>query len=95
MQTFSKDWGDTAGDLLAALTLEHRECYDYRDFLRHFAVWGEEICPDDDSFDYIFYTYGMDHYKNMPLIEPLEYKDVKKIDEFVIAIDTSQSCPRK
>ncbi|MBB5263619.1 putative metal-dependent peptidase [Catenibacillus scindens] len=93
MQTFSKDWGDTAGDLLAALTLEHRECYDYRDFLRHFAVWGEEICPDDDSFDYIFYTYGMDHYKNMPLIEPLEYKDVKKIDEFVIAIDTSQSCP--
>ena len=54
---------------------------------------GEEIVPDDDSFDYIFYTYGLEHYKNMPLIEALEYKDVKKIDEFVIAIDTSESCP--
>lgn len=27
----------------------------------------------------------------MPLIEPLEYKDVKRIKEFVIAIDTSGS----
>lgn len=32
-----------------------------------------------------------DMYKNMPLIEPLEYKDVKAIKEFVIAIDTSGS----
>ena len=30
-------------------------------------------------------------YKNMPLIEPLEYKEVKKIRDFVIAIDTSAS----
>ena len=30
-------------------------------------------------------------FKNMPLIEPLEYKEVKRIREFVIAIDTSGS----
>lgn len=93
MQTLSKDYGDASGDLLVNLKHLNRETYDYREFLRQFAAWGEEIVPDDDSFDYIFYTYGLDHYKNMPLIEPLEYKDVKKIDEFVIAIDTSQSCP--
>ena len=29
---------------------------------------------------------------NMPLIEPLESKEVKKIEEFVIVIDTSMSC---
>ena len=28
----------------------------------------------------------------MPLIEPLEYKEEKKIEELVIAIDTSESC---
>ena len=39
----------------------------------------------------IFYTYGLELYENMPLIEPLEYKDVKRIREFVIAIDTSGS----
>lgn len=93
MQTFSSDYGDVAGDMLVRLTLENRERCDYRAFLRQFAAFGEEIRTDEDSFDYIFYTYGLDHYKNMPLIEPLEYKDVKKIDEFVIAIDTSQSCP--
>lgn len=93
MQTISSQYGDMAGDLLACLELEHRERYNYRDFLKHFAAWGEEIVPDEDSFDYILYTYGMEHYKNMPFIEPLEYKDVKKIDEFIIAIDTSESCP--
>ena len=30
-------------------------------------------------------------YGNLPLVEPLEYKDVKQIKEFVIAIDTSGS----
>ena len=93
METLSKDYGDAAGDLLARLKLEHRERYDYRDFLKRFAVWGEEIVPDDDSFDYIFYTYGLQRYENMPLIEPLEYKEVKKTEEFVIVIDTSESCP--
>ena len=28
----------------------------------------------------------------MPLVEPLEYREVNKIKEFVIAIDTSASC---
>lgn len=44
-----------------------------------------------DEFDYIFYTYGLKLYENMPLIEPLEYREVKRIREFVIAIDTSGS----
>ena len=44
-----------------------------------------------DEFDYVFYTYGLSLYKNMPLIEALEYKEIKKIKEFVIAIDTSGS----
>jgi predicted metal-dependent peptidase len=46
---------------------------------------------NDDEFDYIFYTYGLQIYEKMPLIEPLEYKEVKAIKEFVIAIDTSGS----
>ena len=44
-----------------------------------------------DEFDYIFYTYGLNLYGNVPLIEPLEYKEVNRIKEFVIAIDTSGS----
>ena len=73
----------------------HREKYDYTEFLRKFAVYGEIMKIDEDTFDYNFYTYGMNLYGNMPLIEPLEYKDAKRIRDFVIAIDTSGSVSGK
>ena len=66
--------------------------HDYRKFLKRFAVLREETELDTESFDYIYYSYGMEHYKNLPLIEPLEYKEGHKLEELVIAIDTSGSC---
>ena len=52
----------------------------------------ETVQIDTDAFDYIYYDYGLRTYGNMPLIEPLETKEVKKIEEFAIVIDTSMSC---
>ena len=69
--------------------------YDYRKFLKQFSVPREEVELDTESFDYVFYCYGMEHYGNMPLIEPLEYKEVNRLEELVIAIDTSSSCSRE
>lgn len=69
-----------------------RDRYDYTEILKHFTVVGEDITLNDEEFDYIYYTYGLEHYGNLPLIEPLEYKETKKVREFVIAIDTSASC---
>ena len=91
LETFHKQRGTQAGNLIQNLSALNRERYDYADFLRKFAVFGEVMRIDDDTFDYNFYTYGMQLYGNMPLIEPLEYKDEKRIREFVIAIDTSGS----
>lgn len=91
LETFSQQQGDTAGNLMQNLRAVNRETYDYAGFLRKFAVMGEAMQVNDDEFDYIFYTYGMKLFGNMPLIEPLEYKEVKRIKEFVIAIDTSGS----
>ena len=72
-----------------------KDRYDYRDILKRFTVMGEEIKPNDEEFDYIYYTYGLNLYGNVPMVEPLEYKDIKKVKEFVIAIDTSASCRGK
>ena len=91
METFSKQQGDRAGNLMQNLREVNRERYDYTGFLKKFAVRGEAMKINDDEFDYIFYTYGLKLYEKMPLIEPLEYKEVKRIREFVIAIDTSGS----
>ena len=69
-----------------------RDRYDYSEILRRFTVMGEDITVNDEEFDYIYYTYGLTSYGNLPLIEPLEYKEAHKVKEFVIAIDTSASC---
>ena len=91
LESFSKEQGDKSGSLLQNLKSVNRERYDYTEFLKKFASLGEVMKINDDEFDYIFYTYGLTQYKNMPLVEPLEYKEVKRIKEFVIAIDTSGS----
>ena len=51
----------------------------------------EEIGENQEEYDLNYYTYGLKLYGNMPLMEPLESREVKKIREFVIAIDTSYS----
>lgn len=91
LESFSKLQGNQAGSMLQNLAEVTREKYDYTGFLKKFAVMGERMKINDDEFDYIFYTYGLQLYDKMPLIEPLEYKEVKSIREFVIAIDTSGS----
>ena len=91
LETFAKSQGDTAGHLTQNLLAVTRERHDYTAFLRRFAVLSEEMQINSDEFDYIYYTYGLRLYSNLPLIEPLEYQDVLRVREFVIAIDTSGS----
>lgn len=91
LKSFSKD-KNNARSMEENLKEATREKYDYTDFLRRFMVMGETIQINDEEFDYIYYTYGLSQYGNMPLVEPLEYRDANKIKDFVIAIDTSASC---
>ncbi|MDE6220584.1 MAG: hypothetical protein K2G51_09180, partial [Lachnospiraceae bacterium] len=91
LKSFSEDKSDDRS-ILQNLEEATKEHYDYGDFLRKFSVSGEDIQINDDAFDYVYYTYGLSLYGNLPLVEPLEYKDVNKIKEFVVAIDTSGSC---
>lgn len=91
LATFGKQRGTEAGMLTQNLREVNRERYNYTEFLKKFAVMGEVMKINAEEFDYNYYTYGLNLYENMPLIEPLEYKDVKAIRDFVIAIDTSGS----
>ena len=91
IESFGKQQGIGAGALSQNLQEVNRERYDYRRLLKRFAVLGEVMKTNEDEFDYIYYVYGLTNYKKMPLIEPLEYKETKRIREFVIAIDTSGS----
>lgn len=74
------------------IRLAGRKDYNYRDFLQKYFHIREEVKLDTESFDYIFYNYGMEYYGDVPLIEPLEYQEASRLSQLVIAIDTSGSC---
>ena len=92
METMGNQQDEENKSMLEQIQVENRERYDYRHFLQRFSVLREEMQVDPDSFDAIFYTYGLSLYGNMPLIEPLESKEVSRIEDFVVVIDTSMSC---
>lgn len=91
LETFSGQRGDKAGNMLQALRVLNREKTDYASIVRRFATRAEVMRVSPDEFDYNFYTYGLSLYRDMPLIEPLEYRDDARVRELVIAIDTSGS----
>ena len=87
----SKEKQEEQGSLAWFLHLEQKKYTDFRDFLRRLSVDREEMEVDLDSFDYGYYYYGLEQYGNMPLIEENEYREGRKLQELVIAIDTSHS----
>ncbi len=77
--------------ILEQVQVATRDDVDYRAFLRRFAAPREVMAVDGDGFDYSYYSYGLQLYGNMPLIEYPETREEKRIEDFVIAIDTSMS----
>ena len=92
LNTFGREAAEDTGALSKLMRFTYESKTDYREFLKRFTVLREEAGIDLDSFDYGFYNYGMELYGNMPLIEENEFREASKIEQLVIAIDTSASC---
>ncbi len=91
MGSFFTTEGSGGEAVTEQLSVAARDDVDYRRFLRRFAAPREVLKSDNDAFDYSYYSYGLRLYGNMPLIEPPETKEETRIEELVIAIDTSMS----
>lgn len=87
--------GENRGGQSEELSEIEKGKYDYRRFLRRFTVTREEMKLDQDAFDPVAYYYGMERYGNLPMIEPLETREGNRLEELVIAIDTSGSCKKE
>ena len=92
MQKSHNDAGEGGEALATQVQAANRSRRTYKDFLRSFAVLREELHADPDSFDLNLYSYGLSLYGNMPLIEPQESREVVKVEQLAIVIDTSLSC---
>lgn len=82
---------DNDSALVQNLRSLNRAKHSYSEFLRRFMTCGEVMRLSDEEFDNNYYTYGLELFGNIPLIEPLEYSEQRRIHDFVIAIDTSGS----
>lgn len=91
LETAFSDRGTGGEAVMEQIRVAVRDDVDYRAFLRRFAVPREIMAVDGDAFDYGFYTYGLRLYGNLPLIEPPETREERRIEDFVIAVDTSMS----
>lgn len=85
-----KETDQAAGLAKAQIQAENRR-RSYRDFLKKFAVYHEQLHSNQDEFDLNYYTFGLSTYGNLPLIEPLETMEERRIQEFVVVVDTSYS----
>ncbi len=91
LENFKRDSDMDMEAMIQQLKMVTRTKQDYRRFLQKFFTMGETMQLNMDEFDNIFYTYGLELYGNVPLIEPLEYKEDRRIRDFAIVIDTSAS----
>lgn len=90
-QELRGDETEDGEELFAAQIKAGRGRRSYRDFLKQFAMPREELHCDPEEFDLNYYSYGLRLYGNMPLVEPVESREVYQIQEFVVAVDTSYS----
>ena len=59
--------------MLRNLREDKGERFGHSAFLCHFAVMGEVMKVNDGRSDGIFHTCGLEPYKDVPLMESLEY----------------------
>ena len=97
MKSFNKTAGDSAGCMESTIDYVTSDKTSYDEFLRSFSFIQEVMKLNMDEFDMMAYATGleMDPDNNIAIIEPLEYKDEKRVREFVVCIDTSGSTSGK
>ena len=89
------DPGKDTGRLTWSLKLSLSEKKSYRHLLERFMQRREVAKVDPDAFDLAYYTYGMNLYGDMPLMEEQEGREETRLESLVIAIDTSASTKQK
>ncbi len=91
IEGFTKNLSGRTDALMRVLRIRNRKQTDYRAFLRKFLTTRERIKLDVNEFDPAYYSYGIQLYGNIPLIDALEHSNSPMIEDFVIAVDTSGS----
>lgn len=91
IEGFSKTVSAGGPLLMDLLKIRNRRTHDFRSFLRRFMTVTSTVKENPDEFDYIYYSYGLRTYGNIPLLDSTEYSESPHVHVFAVAIDTSGS----
>ena len=86
-----RNYGHRSGSGSMTVTADRNEPLDYKGIIEDLGRIAETP-KEEDSIDPALYSLGMEMYGDMPIVEPLEISEKKKLNTIVIAIDTSGSC---
>ena len=80
--------GSGSGNAAFAVRPDARGSRAFAALLRECSEMRENRHVSGDEFQYAWYLYGLEHYGGMPLIEPLEYSEERRLRELAVVIDT-------
>lgn len=86
--------GSGTGGAVFSIKPDTRESAPFAAVLHELSETRENRHVSGEEFQYAWYLYGLEHYGGMPLIEPLEYSEERRLRELAVVIDTSASCSR-
>ncbi len=69
-----------------------KEGNSYEEILREFLKERERCIEDVNDIDRMLYSYGLELYGDVALVEPSEVSEVLTLNNLFVAIDTSGSC---
>lgn len=92
LNDLKKQHGKGAGTAKYVIEEAPGRALDYKSILSKLLRDLEDPREVPDSIDPMFYQYGLDVYGDVPLIEPKEGDEIKKLNTICLAIDTSGSC---
>ena len=71
--------GSGSGNAAFAVRPDARGSRAFAALLRECSEMRENRHVSGDEFQYAWYLYGLEHYGGMPLIEPLEYSEERRL----------------
>ena len=87
-------YGLSAGSKKLDWTPSRADAQGLCEYLSRYAVLRENAREDAENFETSLYLYGLEHYGNIPLIEPPESREERRLETLAVVIDTSGSRSR-
>ena len=88
------EFGTAAGSQKWTWTPARADAQKLSEYLKRYSVLRENARENADEFEPAWYCYGLEHYGNIPLVEPSESREERRLEMLAVVIDTSGSCSR-